>query len=274
MPYLTLNGAHLYYEDKGTGPETIVFAHGLLWSGRMFDQQVAALQEYFRCITFDFRGHGQSQVTASGYDMDTLTEDAAALMAALGCAPCHFVGLSMGGFVGMRLAFRYPHLIRSLVLMETSADPEPQENIGRYRLLNFIARWLGWRMIVGRIMPIMFGQKFLNDPARAPLRQAMKATLLRNHRVGLTRAVTGVIERAGVYENLQQIRVPTLIIVGDQDVATVPAKAERIHVQIPRSRLAIIPGAGHTSTVEEPEAVNQVLLEFLGKARAEGVTGG
>ncbi|HSA48049.1 MAG TPA: alpha/beta hydrolase, partial [Candidatus Competibacteraceae bacterium] len=93
MPYLTLNGVRLYYEERGTGPETIVFAHGLLWSGRMFDQQVAALQERFRCITFDFRGQGQSQVTASGYDMDTLTEDAAALMAALGCAPCHFVGL-------------------------------------------------------------------------------------------------------------------------------------------------------------------------------------
>jgi len=267
MPYLTLNGARLYYEERGTGSETIVFAHGLLWSGRMFDRQVAALQAHFRCITFDFRGQGQSQVTASGYDMDTLTEDAAALIAALGCAPCHFVGLSMGGFVGMRLALRYPHWIRSLVLMETSADPEPQETIGRYRLLNFIARWFGWRMVVGRIMPILFGQQFLNDPARAPLRETMKAALLRNHRVGLTRAVTGVIERAGVDEDLQQIRVPTLIVVGDQDVATVPAKAERIHAQIQGSRLVIIPGAGHTSTVEEPEAVNQALLEFLGQAR-------
>ena len=56
MPYLTLNGARLYYEERGTGPETVVFAHGLLWSGRMFDPQVAALQERFRCIAFDFRG--------------------------------------------------------------------------------------------------------------------------------------------------------------------------------------------------------------------------
>ena len=112
-------------------------------------------------------------------------------------------------------------------------------------------------------MPILFGQKFLNDPARGQLRQTMKAALLRNHRVGFTRAVTGVIERAGVYEDIKQIRVPTLIIVGDQDVATVPAKAERIHAQIPGSRLVIIPGAGHTSTVEESEAVNQALLEFF-----------
>jgi 3-oxoadipate enol-lactonase len=73
MPHLTLNGARLYYEDTGTGPETILFAHGLLWSGRLFDRLVAALQEHFRCITFDFRGQGQSQVTASGYDMDHCT---------------------------------------------------------------------------------------------------------------------------------------------------------------------------------------------------------
>lgn len=263
MPHLAVNGANIYYEETGAGPEAIVFAHGLLWSGRMYDNQVAVLKERFRCITFDFRGQGQSQVTETGYDMDTLTADAAALIKTLGCAPCHFVGLSMGGFVGMRLAIRYPGLIKSLILLETSADPEPAENIGRYRLLAFTARWISLRFAAGQVMPIMFGQKFLKDPARAQLRQEMKTTLIRNHRVGITRALTGVIERASVYDDLNKIRVPTLIVVGDQDVATVPAKSERIHSQIAGSRLVVIPGAGHTSTVEEPEAINQVLLEFL-----------
>lgn len=263
MPHLTLNGATLYYEERGAGPEAIVFAHGLLWSGRMFDRQVAALQERFRCITFDFRGQGQSQVTETGYDMDTLTEDAAALITALGCAPCHFVGLSMGGFVGMRLALRHPSLLKSLVLLETSADPEPAENAGRYRLLALIARWFGLRMVAGQVMPVMFGEKFLKDPARARLRQELQAALASNHRIGITRAVTGVIERAGVYEQIDAIRVPTLVVVGDQDVATAPARSERIHAQIAGSRLVVIPGAGHTSTVEEPEAINQALLEFL-----------
>jgi pimeloyl-ACP methyl ester carboxylesterase len=264
MPHLTVNDASIYYEEQGTGPEAIVFAHGLLWSGRMFDPQVAALQERFRCITFDFRGQGQSQVTETGYDMDTLTEDAAALIAALGCAPCHFVGLSMGGFVGMRLALRHPSLIQSLALLETSADPEPAENVGRYRLLALIARWFGLRIVAGQVMPVMFGEKFLKDPARARLRKELQAALVRNHRIGITRAVTGVIERAGIYEQIDAIRVPTLVVVGDQDVATVPARSERIHARIAGSRLVVIPGAGHTSTVEEPEAINQVLLEFLG----------
>ena len=82
MPKLQINDAEIYFEEHGAGPETIVFAHGLLWSGRMFDNQVNALQDRYRCITFDFRGQGQSEVTKSGYDIDTLTEDAAALIEA------------------------------------------------------------------------------------------------------------------------------------------------------------------------------------------------
>lgn len=263
MPLIKLNGATLYYEEQGTGPETIVLAHGLLWSGRMFDEQVRVLKARYRCITFDFRGQGQSEVTPTGYDMETLSEDAAALITALGCAPCHFVGLSMGGFIGMRLASRQPQLIKSLMLLETTADPEPAETVGRYRLLGWIARWFGLRVVANQVMLIMFGQKFLTDPSRAELRRVMRERLIQNHRIGITRAVTALIQRAGVYEEIRQIQVPTLIVVGDQDVATVPAKAERIHAQIAGSRLVVIPGAGHTSTVEEPEAVNNALLAFL-----------
>ncbi len=263
MPTLNVNGASIYYEEQGTGPETIVFAHGLLWSGRMFDDQVNALKDRYRCITFDFRGQGQSEITAAGYDMDSLAEDAAALIKALNCAPCHFLGLSMGGFIGQRLAIRHAELLKSLMLLETTADPEPKENVPRYRMLNFIGRWFGLGTVANKVMPIMFGQKFLNDASRSQLKALWKKRLSDNNRIGMTRAVKGVIDREGVYEQLDSIKVPTLIIVGDQDVATVPAKAERMHERIAGSKLVVIPGAGHTSTVEEPAAVNRALEEFL-----------
>jgi 3-oxoadipate enol-lactonase len=266
MPTLRVNGATLWYTDQGAGPETIVFAHGLLWDGRMFDAQVAALRNRFRCIAFDFRGQGQSEVTRGGYDMDTLSDDAAALIEALGAAPCHFVGLSMGGFVGMRLAARRPGLIRSLVLMETSADAEPAENAPKYRAMGVVG-WLlgrlGFRLIAGRVMRIMFGRTFLEDPARAAERAEWRSRLMANHRTGITRALGGVIDRLPVYDELGKIACPTLVMVGDQDVATVPAKAERIHAAIAGSRLRIIPGAGHTSSAEEPAFVNAALEEFL-----------
>ena len=264
MPIIRVNGAGLYYEEHGTGPETIVFAHGLLWSCRMFDDQVAAFKDRYRCIAFDFRGQGKSEVTSDGYDMETLYEDAAALIEALDFAPCHFVGLSMGGFIAMRLAARRPDLIKSLILLETSADPEPSENIPKYRQFSFIVRWLGPGLVVNQIMPVMFGQKFLADPARAEQRQEWRHRMTSNHRIGITRATTGVITRRSIYDEIEKIHVPTLIIVGDQDVATVPAKSQRIHERIAGSRLLIIPGAGHTSTVEEPAAVNAAISEFLG----------
>jgi pimeloyl-ACP methyl ester carboxylesterase len=262
---MTINGAELFYETHGGGLETIVFAHGLLWSSRMFDHQVKALKERFRCMTFDFRGQGKSGVTEAGYDMDTLTEDAAGLIEALQCAPCHFLGLSMGGFVGLRLAIRHPDLLRSLILVETTADPEPEENKGRYRLLNLIARWLGLGLVADRVMPIMFGENFMNDPERAQERREWRSRLIANDRRGITRAVKGVVERDGIYDQVDQIAIPTLIIVGDQDTATVPEKSKRMHARIRGSKLVVIPGAGHTSTVEEPEAVNNALADFLSR---------
>src|SRR5260370_36175385 len=131
--------------------------------------------------------------------METLYEDAAALIEALDCAPCHFVGLSMGGFIAMRLAARRPDLVKSLVLLETSPDPEPAENIPKYRQLTFIARWLGLGLVVDRVMPIMFDQKFLNDPARAAQRTQMPQRLSKNHNIGVTRATIGVITRRRIY---------------------------------------------------------------------------
>ena len=263
MPTIVVNGVNLYYEEQGAGPETILFAHGLLWSGRMFEQQVAALKDRYRCIRFDFRGQGRSEITQTGYDMDSLTEDAAALIEALDCKPCHFLGLSMGGFVGLRLAIRQPQLLKSLLLLNTTADPEPKENLGRFKRMNFIARWLGIRWVAGRVMPIMFGQKFLTDPGRVEERRHWHQSLLANHKIGTSRAVAGVYSRLGVADQLDRITVPTLIIAGEQDEATVPAKSERMQQRIQGSKLVVIKGAGHSSTIEEPQAVNRAVEDFL-----------
>ena len=112
MPTIKVNDVDIYYEDSApnnTQKPVIVFAHGLLWSSQMYDKQVEYFQTDYRCIAFDFRGQGQSQITKSGYDMETLTEDTLGLLDALGIDKCHFVGLSMGGFVAQRIALgSYP----------------------------------------------------------------------------------------------------------------------------------------------------------------------
>ncbi|WP_426755841.1 alpha/beta fold hydrolase [Myxococcus sp. Y35] len=263
MPMLTVNGTELYYEDSGGTGVPIVFSHGLLWSCRLFDPQVEALSGRYRCIAYDHRGQGQSAVPpVRSIDMETVYLDAVALIEQLGVGPCHFVGLSMGGFVGMRIAARRPDLLRSLVLLETSADPEPLHNVPRYTLLNVIARLAGLRPVVDPVMRIMFGRGFMTDPNRGEERSRWRARLMENRR-DIWRAVNGVIERRGVAHEVPHIRVPTLIVVGAEDTATVPAKAERLHRLIPNSRLVKLPRGGHSSTVEEPALVNATLGTFL-----------
>ena len=177
--------------------------------------------------------------------------------------PVHFVGLSMGGFVGLRLAARYPEKIKSLVLLETSAQPEPRENLARYRLLNGLVRWLGViGPVASQVMPIMFARSWLADPARQADRQQWLSELKSNRRA-ITKSVQAVIDRQGVEDELPSIRCPTLIIVGDEDVATTPDKARFMQQRIPGAVLHIIPGAGHSSSIERPEAINGLLDDWL-----------
>ncbi len=263
MPHLTVNGVSFYYEDTGGPDPAIVFSHGLLMSSRMFAAQIAALRDRFRCIAYDHRGQGQSSDPGGrSHDMDTCFRDAVAVIDGLDARPCHFVGLSMGGFVGMRLAARRPDLLYSLSLLETSAEPEPAENVPKYNMLGRVAGWFGTRWVVYRVMPILFGRSFMNDPAMAEERASWRREIASRPR-SIVRAVRGVIERAGVMDEITSIRVPTLVVVGEEDVATPPPKARRIHEHIPGSRLARIPAAGHSSTIEQPAAVTQVLSDFF-----------
>ena len=263
MPMRSVNGTRLYYEDTGGAGDVVLFSHGLLWSTRLFDPQVEALRGRFRCIAYDHRGQGQSAVPPdAAIDMETVYADAVALIESLGVGPVHFVGLSMGGFVGLRLAARRPDLVRSLVLLETSTDPEPAANVPKYTALNLIARYVGLAPVTGVVMRIMFGASFLTDPGRAAER-ALWAARLRQNRRDIWRAVNGVIKRKSVADELPRIRTPTLVIVGEEDRATVPAKAERIHSLIVGSTLVRLSRGGHSSTVEEPALVNAELAPFL-----------
>ena len=149
MPTIKVNGVELFYEESGSGPETIVFSHGLLMDHSMFDLQRAAFEDRYRVIAYDHRGQGQSAVTGSGYDMDTVTKDAAGLIEALHAGPCHFAGLSMGGFVGMRLAARRPELASTLTLMNTGAGKESAFSRLRYGFLAQLVKFVGTAPFVG-----------------------------------------------------------------------------------------------------------------------------
>ena len=206
---------------------------------------------------------GRSPIADSGYDMDTLARDAAALIEKLRAAPCHFVGLSMGGFIGMRLALRRPELLRSLTLIETAADPEPALNKPKYALMGLITRAFGTRPLLKPIMRIMFGRTFLRDPAKAGLRESLEQELLANDVRGSMLALRGVLERGGLMDELRSIRTPTLVLSGEEDVAVRPERSRRTAERIPGARFLLVPGAGHTSSLEQPETITAALRDFF-----------
>ncbi|NPT46958.1 alpha/beta fold hydrolase [Paraburkholderia sp. 1N] len=264
MASIPITDGQLHYEVQGAGAETIVFLHGMLWDRHLFDAQVAALQSRYRCVCADLRGHGRSS-TVSDCDLYTQTDDIADLIQALGGEACHIVGQSMGGFVALRLALRYPALVKSLTLIGSSAEAPTANDLRMSGILVFVVRWFGIRPVAGKVMDICLGDKFLADPARAVLRQEIRQRILDNDVAVLLRTAMAVNARDDLSHELHRITVPTLVMVGsnDKDSQTTPAHAQRLHAKIPGSRLVVVPAAGHFLPIEEPEAVNLALIDFL-----------
>ena len=247
MPFKNLNGANYYYEESGSGSDVIVFAHGVLWSCRMFDKEVEELKNNYKVVAFDFRGQGKTEVTKEGYDFETLYKDILELIKSYN-QPVHFAGLSMGGMIGMRLAARNPDLVKSLILMETGATAEVEENIPKYKKLIFVAKHFGFRVVTSPVMKIMFSKSYLEDPTKKEERKYWKKQFQSNDKKGITRALEGVIQRKDVSDEITKITCPTLIIHGEEDVAIKPIIAEKNQSRISRSKLFYIPKAGHTSS--------------------------
>lgn len=267
VPHANVNGISFHHTDTGEpfpGAPTLVMGHGLLFSGWMFHPQVAALRDRYRCITVDWRGQGDTPASADGVaDMDTLLADLVALLDHLGLESVHYAGLSMGGFVGMRLAARHPERVRSLVLLDTSAGPEDPEKVSQYKLLARIYRWFGMGPVRSKVEPLMFGPHLLASSRRDEVVGPWMAKLAQVDRRGMRAAILGVTDREPIAPELSRITAPTLIVVGADDAATPVAKSEAIVAGIPGARLEVVPDSGHSATLEQPEAVTRLVEEFL-----------
>jgi pimeloyl-ACP methyl ester carboxylesterase len=234
-----------------------------LFGGWMFRRQIDALRDDYRCIAIDWRGQGKSPRARAGYDMDTLSHDAVGLIDSLGTAPVHWVGLSMGGFVGMRIAARRPSSIRSLVLLNTSADREPLRSAVQDLLLAQLYRWAGIAPLQRQVENILFGAAFRNAPDGRRVIDEWAMKLAENDRRGMAEAVIGVLTRKAVSHELCRITAPTLVIAGEQDKAIPVLRGRRIAQAIAGARFELVPLAGHSSTLEQPAIVTALIRNFL-----------
>lgn len=260
---LTAGGIQIAYEERGRGSETVVFSHSYLVDHHHFDAQIRALEDRFRIIAFDHRDHGASGHATAPYVLDDLVRDAKAVIEHTGSAPCHFVGLSTGGFVGLRLALRHPELLRSLVAMDTSAAREPWLKRVKYEAMFQVLKIFGFGPLIGTVMGLMFSPSFLRDPARQDAVRHWRDRIRDNDPSALIRFGRAIFDRDDLLDSLGSIALPTLVVVGADDRPQPVPRAQEIADGIEGAELAVIPDAGHLSTVDAPEAVNEILVSFL-----------
>lgn len=258
----TANGTRIHYEISGQGGPWVVLSHSLACNLSMWDDQVRLLEDRFRVLRYDTRGHGGSEPPTGACTLEQLAGDLVGLMDAVGIDRAHLVGLSMGGMIGQVAALAYPGRFLSLTLADTTSR-YPPEAAAMWEARIKLAREGGMEAHVAPTMQRWFttGWAERNPEIAARIAEGIRRTSVAGY-VGCSQGIA----RIHTYPRLGEIRCPVLVIVGEQDPTTPVAMARDIHEAIAGSRLAIIPGAAHISNIEQPRAFDEALSGFLDSA--------
>lgn len=256
----TVDGLEFTYRSHGTGP-TLVLLHAFPLNMRMFEPQVAALADHMHVVTVDFRGFGASQLTSGDFSLEDLADDVHALMSKLGHA--HFVlgGVSMGGYVALAYLRRHPETLRGLILANTRAGADTDE--ARQRRFKAVSE-VTTRGTAG--LAASFPQTALapgSVETRRDLVGQLHDWIAEANPMAVIGAQLAMANRPDSTAALAGIAVPTLVIAGEDDGVTPPEEARRMAEAIPGATIATIPGAGHLSNMEQPEAFNEAVRAFM-----------
>lgn len=252
------NGIGISYTVEGKGP-WIVMSHSLACNLSMWDEQAKALGSHYRVLRFDTRGHGGSDAPAGPYTLDMFADDLLGLLDGLEIEQPHFVGLSMGGMIGMTLALGHPRRFRSLVLCDTTSRIPPEAGpVWEARIKT--AAEQGMEPLVEPTLQRWFTEPFYksNKAMMARVGKMIRETEIAGY-IGCCQA----IRKIDLTDKLGGIFCPVQIIVGEQDAGTPVAMSRAIQDVIPGSELVILPSASHLSNLEQPVLFNKALAEFL-----------
>ena len=253
-----VNGIEINYELHGReGAPWLVLSHSLAFSVRMWDPQIAAFKDRFRILAYDMRGHGASAAPAGAYSLDMLADDVLALLDALKVKTAVYCGLSIGGMIGQTLALRGKGPFERMVLADTT-HAQPPEALKQWEDRIRIAESKGMAGLLDSTLERWFTEPYrtTNPPELDTIRKLILATPVAGY-VGCGRAIMGLNTTA----RLKDIRLPLLAITGEQDGAAPGTR--HIGETVPGARFISIPQASHIANVEQPEAFNRALREFL-----------
>jgi 3-oxoadipate enol-lactonase len=251
-----VNGIETNYEIHGAqGAPWLTFSHSLACSLRMWDGQVEAFKDRFRILLYDTRGHGESEAPKGPYTLDMLAEDLRQLLDQLNIKKTNYVGLSMGGMIGQVLVLTDPGLFDRVVLADTGHTQTP-ETRKQWEERIATAETKGMEPLVQPTIERWFTKDFRDKPIVKKIADLIRSTPVPGY-VGCCHAISKLNTTA----RLKQIKRPVLAIAGEQDAAAPGTRY--IGENVPGARLVMLAGAAHIANIEQAEAFNRALREFL-----------
>lgn len=250
----------IYFTDSGRGTP-IVLGHSFLCDGEMWREQVRGLGQTYRLINVDFRGHGRSGAAVRPFTLYDAVNDVVGVLDSLGIDRAVWCGLSIGGMVALRAALVVPERVGALIIMDSDAGDEVSSRRFRYRLMAFLANRIGIKPFLGEISRLMFGAT-----TRQTNKELVQEWRDRFAKVDVPSAINclqALIRRDSVVDRLPEIEVPSLVIVGKEDRSLPISRSRQICEALPNSTYVEIARAGHLSAIEQPESVNNAIIEFV-----------
>jgi len=256
----TINGMTVAYSDQGKGTP-LVFIHAFPLSKVMWQPQVDALEDFYRVITIDLRGHGESDTVLWNDTLDNYAADVIDLLDDFGISQAIFIGLSMGGYVLFSIYRNYANRVKAMVLADTRAQSDSEEGKAGRRSMAQIAFNDGASAIADLMLPKLLTPSTMKHHPK--IVEQVRQMILQTPTAGIIVDLMAMAARPDSTDLLRTISCPTLVIVGEEDQATPVAESQYLTNRIPNSTLVTIPAAGHLSNYEQPAAFNQALQTFL-----------
>lgn len=258
-----VQGETLHVKVTGEGAPILLW-HSLLCGGWMWTDQVPVLSQHYQVINLDMRGHGESSLFDFPYNYWELSRDVGRVLDRLNLSKVVMIGLSMGGMSAFHVAVDAPQRLAGIVAIAASADPDPLLARLGNRIVAEVVRRVGLDKIKPLIDRQMFGTTTLKQ---RPEVLAMWNEHFSNIRPeGFYRCIRAIGSRDNLFSSLKKVAgLPALILVGEEDKALEPKRAEIVSDILPGAQFQAIPQAGHLCALEQPDIVNAALLKFLGQ---------
>lgn len=257
-----LNGLKTFYLEAGN-PDglPILLIHGFPFSHEMWDPQIEVLQKRYRVVAYDLRGHGQTGFGDGQYTLEFFVDDLIALLDFLKIQKAILCGLSMGGYIALRTVERNPERVSALILADTQAKADSNETKVKRAAAIKSVKVNGVRAYSESFVKTAFASQSLEE--KKDVVEKIRRIIQSNTSLGICGALLALVGRTDTTAALSAFKVPTMILVGENDALTPPAASQEMHSRIADSEIHVILNAAHMSNLENTEEFNRHMLNFL-----------